>query len=100
LFFPRRRFRRNLLGIKPYGLAAVGAALAVTAAAFWSGLRPYIEAGAILLLGLYLLLCVNAASVKRAADDYAKRLLDGIQSLSPPAPAKSRASKPKRGSAA
>lgn len=94
-------FRRNLLGIKPYGLTVVGATVAITAASFLSGRRPYIEAGAILLLGLYLLLCANEESVKRAADEYAKRLLDSIQSLSPPAQAKSRASKPpKRGSAA
>lgn len=94
-------FRRNLLGIKPYGLAVVGVALVITAASFWSGRRPYIEAGAILLLGVYLLLCANAASVKRAADEYAKRLLDGIQSLSHPTQAYSSTSKPtKRGSRA
>ena len=95
-------FYRNLLGIKPYGVAVVGAALAIAAAAFWSGRRPYIEAGAMLLLGAYLFLCANAAAVKRAADDYSKRLLDGLQSLSPMrAPAKSPASKPaRRGSTA
>lgn len=93
-------FRRNLLGIKPYGLVTVGIALAVTAAAFWCSRCPYIEGSAILLLGLYLLLCANAESVKQAAEEYAKRLLDGIQSFSPPAPAKSPTKKPaKRGSA-
>lgn len=95
-------FRRNLLGIKQYGLAVVGVALALTIAAFWWGHRPYIEAGANLLLGFYLLLCANAAAVKRAADDYSKRLLDSIQSLSPTrAPVKDRIpNRPKRGSAA
>ena len=58
-------FRRNLLGIKHYGLITVGAVLVIAAGAFWSGRRPYIEGAAILLLGLYLLLCVNAAAVKR-----------------------------------
>lgn len=77
-------FRRNLLGIKVYGLVVTGAVLAITAGAFWSGRRPYIELCAILLVGVYLLLGVNAAAVKRAADEYAKRLLDAVQSVSPP----------------
>jgi len=95
-------FRRNLLGIKQYGLAVVGVALALTVAAFWWGHRPYIEAGVNLLLSFYLLLCATAAAVKRAADDYSKRLLDSIQSLSPTrAPVKDRIlNRPKRGSAA
>jgi len=53
-------------------------------------------------LSFYLLLCATAAAVKRAADDYSKRLLDSIQSLSPTrAPVKDRIlNRPKRGSAA
>ena len=89
-------FRRNLLGIRTYGLIVVVATVLIAVGAFWSGRRPYIESAAILLLGLYFLLCVNAGAVKRTADEYAKRLLDGLQSLSPPrAPAAPRARAPK-----
>ncbi len=87
-------FRRNLLGIKSHGLVIVALSTMSAIVAFWSGRRPYIEIGSIILVGLYLLICSNAASVSRAADDYAKRLLDGIQSLSPSPPSKGRASKP------
>lgn len=97
-------FRRNLLGIRTYGLIVVAATVLITAGAFWSGRRPYIESAAIISLELYLLTCVNAAAVKRAADEYAKRLLDALQSLSPPhPPAAPKARSPKsakRGTAA
>jgi hypothetical protein len=76
-------FRRNLLGIKAYGLAIAATALAVTVTAFLSGRRPFIELCAVLLVGAYLFFGVNAAAVKRAADEYAKRLLDAVQALSP-----------------
>jgi hypothetical protein len=74
-------FRRNILGIKPYGLATVAGALVITFAAFVLGRTPLIELGLILGLGLYLVAAVTAAAVKRVADEYSKRLLDASQAI-------------------
>lgn len=76
-------FRRNLLGIKFYGLAVTAMALMITLVAFWWNRRPYIEVGSIIIIAAYLTIGTNAAAVKRAADEYAKRLLDSVQSLTP-----------------
>ncbi|SDR29396.1 hypothetical protein SAMN05519103_01791 [Rhizobiales bacterium GAS113] len=74
-------FRRNTLGIKPYGIAIMVAALAITVAAFFFGRQPLIELCAILLVGAYLLLAVTPNAVKRAADEYSKRLLNAVQAI-------------------
>jgi hypothetical protein len=77
-------FRRNLLGIKRYGLALTGAACAVAVAAFFFDRKPIIDLVLMLFLGAYLLFGVTEAAVKSAADEYAKRLLDAIQALDVP----------------
>jgi hypothetical protein len=77
-------FRRNSLGIKSYGLAFWGAALAVTAVAFLFGRRPYIELCGVVLVGTYLVFGVTEAAMKRAADDYSKRLLDAAHAIAVP----------------
>jgi len=74
-------FRRNLLGIRPYGLIVLAASTATTIAAFFFHRDPYIELVGIVLVGAYLVLAVNSEAVKRAAYDYSRRLLDAAQSL-------------------
>jgi hypothetical protein len=87
-------FRRNSLGIKSYGLTFLGVAFAVTAAAFFFGRQPYIELCGVVLVGTYLIFGVTEAAMRRAADDYSKRLLDAAQAISVPkkAPPRTRAS--------
>src|SRR5260221_1249173 len=77
-------YRRNILGIKPYGLVIWGFALAVAGAAFFFNRRPYIEFIGTLFVGGYLIFAVNEVALKRAADDYSRRLLDAAQSLPVP----------------
>ena len=74
-------FRRNLLGIRPYGLMVLAASTATTITAFFFHRHPYIELVGIILVGAYLVLAVNTEAVKRAAYDYSRRLLDAAQSL-------------------
>ncbi len=74
-------FRRNLLGIRPYGLMVLAATIVTTIAAFFFHRDPYIELVGIILIGAYLVLAVDADAVKRAAYEYSRRLLDAAQSL-------------------
>ena len=79
-------YRRNILGIKPYGLIILCVAFIVTAAAFFFHRVPYIELCVIVILGAYMIFGVTKTALKRAADEYSKRLLDAGQIL--PASAK------------
>ncbi len=79
-------FQRNSLGIKSWGLWVAVAAFAGTAGAFVSGRQPWFELAAELMLSAYMIWGVTEAAVKRAADDYSRRLLDAAQSI--PIPAK------------
>jgi hypothetical protein len=79
-------YRRNILGIKPYGLVIVCLALAVAVGAFFFQRQPFIELVCIVVVGVYLIFGVTEAALKRAADDYSKRLLDASQTLPTPAP--------------
>jgi hypothetical protein len=81
-------YRRNILGIKPYGLAILCFALAITVAAFFFHREPYIEFFGIVIVGAYLIFGVTEPALKRAADEYSKRLLDAAQTL--PVPKKPR----------
>jgi hypothetical protein len=74
-------YRRNILGIKPYGLATLCVAFVVTVAAFFFHREPYIELCGVVVVGAYLIFGVTEAALKRANDDYSKRLLDAAQSL-------------------
>jgi hypothetical protein len=76
-------YRRNILGIKPYGIGIVSVALIMTVVAFFFDKRPFIELCGIAILATYLGLGVTEGSLKRAADEYSKRLLDAAQSLRP-----------------
>jgi hypothetical protein len=77
-------FRRNILGIKRYGLIIWGFALIVAGVAFFFNRQPFIEFCGIIFVGAYLVFAVGEAAMKRAADEYSKRLLDAAQSLSVP----------------
>jgi hypothetical protein len=77
-------YRRNILGIKPYGLLSVCFALTVTIAAFFFHRRPYIELICVVVVGAYLIFGVTEAALKRAAAEYSKRLLDAAQTLPVP----------------
>ena len=77
-------YRRNILGIKPYGLAILCFALAVTGAAFFDNREPYIELLGVVIVGVYLIFGVTEAALRRAADEYSKRLLDAAQALAVP----------------
>jgi hypothetical protein len=74
-------FRRNILGIKRYGLIIWAFALIVAGAAFFFKRQPFIEFFGIILVGAYLIFAVTEAAMKRAANEYSKRLLDAAQSL-------------------
>ena len=74
-------FRRNLLGIKPVGLLLCGGALMATGAAFFFGKQPFFELSGIVVLGAYLLFGVTKQALKRAADEYSKRLLNAVQTI-------------------
>lgn len=74
-------YRRNILGIKPYGLSILSTAFIVTVAAFFFCREPYIELCGIVVVGAYLIFGVTKAALKRAADEYSKRLLDAAQTL-------------------
>ena len=74
-------YRRNILGIKPYALVILCFAFAVTIAAFFFHREPYIELGGIVIVDAYLIFGVTEAALKRAADEYSKRLLDAAQTL-------------------
>jgi hypothetical protein len=76
--------RRNILGIKPHGLAIVCGAFAITVAAFFFNRAPYIELVGIVVVGVYLTFGVTEAALKRAADEYSKRLFDSAQALAVP----------------
>jgi hypothetical protein len=77
-------YRRNILGIKPYGLLIVCFALAITIAASFVHRQPYIELICVVVVGAYLIFGVTKAALKRAADEYSKRLLDAAQTLPVP----------------
>lgn len=77
-------YRRNILGIKFYGLVIWFVALCFAGAAFLFNRQPYIEFCGIVLVGSYLIFAVTKAALKRAADEYSKRLLDAAQSLAVP----------------
>jgi hypothetical protein len=77
-------YRRNILGIKPYGLAILCVALAIAVAAFFFNREPYIEFCGIVVVGAYLIFGVTEAALQRAADEYSKRLLDAAQALPTP----------------
>src|SRR5262249_21368552 len=62
-------YRRNILGIKPYGLLIVCFGLVVTIAAFFFQRQPYIELISIAVVGAYLVFGVTKAGLKRAADE-------------------------------
>lgn len=79
-------FRRNILGIKPYGLITLCVAFVTTSASFFFGRHPIIELCGVIIVGVYLIFGVTEAAVKRAADEYSKRLLDAAQAI--PAPQK------------
>ena len=87
-------FRRNLLGIRPYGLTVFAASIITTIIAFFFHRDPYVELGGVTLVGAYLLFAVNSEAVKRAAYDYSRRLLDAAQSL-PDSPPKKTGRKPR-----
>lgn len=89
-------FRRNIFGIKPYGLAILFLALVITVAAFFFNRRPFIELCGLIIVGAYLIFGVTKTAVKRAADEYSKRLLDAVQAI----PASQKAASRKRGSQA
>jgi hypothetical protein len=77
-------YRRNILGIKPHGLAILCFAFAITVAAFFFNREPYIELVGIVVVGVYLTFGVTEAALKRAADEYSKRLFDSAQALAVP----------------
>lgn len=79
-------FQRNMLGIKPYGVAVFVLSFALTIMSFGFGRSPYIELIALVMLGVYLWFGVSSAAVKKAAYDYSQRLLDATQSLEPVKP--------------
>jgi hypothetical protein len=89
-------FCRNILGIKRYGLAVVGAAALIALSAFFFGRQPFIEVAGIALLASYLMFGVSRSAVKRAADNYAHRLMDSIQAIEPLKP--TRITKPRTSS--
>ena len=74
-------YRRNILGIKKYGLTIVAIALVITVAAFFFNRQPFIELSGVIAVGAYLLFGVTEAALKRAADEYSKRLLDAVQAI-------------------
>ena len=77
-------FRRNLLGIRPYGMMVFTVSITTTIVAFFFHRNPYIELVGIVLVGAYIVIAVNPEFVKRAAYDYSRRLLDAAQSLQAP----------------
>jgi len=85
-------FRRNLLGLKRTGLFICGLALSVTAAAFVFGRQPVLELAGISVIGAFLTFGVTDHALKRAADEYSKRLLNATQTIPLP-PKKSKAQK-------
>jgi hypothetical protein len=88
-------FRRNILGIKRYGLIIWSFALIAAGAAFFFNRQPFIELFGIVFVGGYLIFAVTEAAVRRAADEYSKRLLDAAQSLPiPTKPARACTSRP------
>jgi hypothetical protein len=88
-------FRRNILGIKRYGLIIWSFALIIAGAAFFFSRQPLIEFFGIIFVGAYLIFAVTEAAMKRAADEYSKRLLDAAQSLPiPTKPARTGTSRP------
>lgn len=77
-------FRRNLLGIKPYGLAILALAITATAAAFATGRQSFLEPCGLAVLGAFLVLGATKASMKRAADEYSIRLLNAVEAIPMP----------------
>lgn len=74
-------FRRNILGIRPYGLIILGIAVVATVAAFLFGREPIIELCGITLVGAFLALGVNEAAMRRAANEYSIRLLNAVEAI-------------------
>ena len=74
-------FRRNLLGIKPYGLAILALAITATVAAFTTGRHSVLEPGGLAVFGAFLVFGATRAAMKRAADDYSMRLLNAVEAI-------------------
>lgn len=77
-------FRRNLLGIKPYGMAILALAITATAAAFIAGRQSFLEPCGLAVLGAFLVFGATKASMKRAADEYSMRLLNAVEATPMP----------------
>ena len=78
-------FRRNLLGIRKYGLMLIIPSFLVAGAAAFYGRHPAAELSGIAVLAAYLIFGINEAAVRRSAFDYSQRLLDSAFSLTPQA---------------
>lgn len=79
-------FRRNLLGIRKFGLVLDAFSFLIASTAFYFGNHPFIEVALIFIIGAFLLLGINEGAVKRSAFDYSHRLLDAVFSLKPETP--------------
>ena len=76
-------FQRNLLGCKLIGLVICAISAGSIGFAIYLGKLPLLEAGATVMVALFLLTAVNESSLRRISDDYAKRLLEAIDQLEP-----------------
>lgn len=75
---------RNLLGIRKIAFAIALMSVAAILPAFFFGRLPIVEIGGALVLLVYVAVIVNETRVKRAADNYAYRLLSAIESIPGP----------------
>lgn len=85
-------YRRNLLGIRPYALAAACLAFVVSVAAFGFERRPVLEVGLIASLLTYYALGATRVSVRRGAESYAHRLLSAVEAIPLPSARRQRGS--------
>lgn len=74
-------FRRNMLGIRRYGLAVFGFSVSVAGPAVAFDRLPVLEVAALLLIGTYIAFGVNEAGVRRAGEEYAIRLFNAVETI-------------------
>lgn len=89
-------FRRNLLGIKQYGMAILALAIVAAITAFVSGRQPFLEACGLAVLAAFLVFGATEAAMKKAADDYSMRLLNAVEAIPMPSRATRATQKAKR----
>jgi hypothetical protein len=76
-------FRRNLLGMKTWGLISAGLGIVSAGIGLFLGRVPAIEMLGSALVALYLLVTITQTSVRTQANTYARRLIEALDNLKP-----------------